>query len=206
MAIIVVYDIFGMMPQAKHVCDRLASQGFRVMMPDLYRGDAWSLDLFSSSDGSIFSNWLGKYDFVKVNSDLETCRNSLVQSGAEKIGTIGFCWGGSIVMQTCSTNERYQAAGAVHPSFISSEMAATVQCPFIFLPTKDDAKAMTGIKEAMDKTQFGATSVYKTFDTMHHGFCMGRGDLNVPEQAAAVTEAIHLLTTFFNDKLAPEAA
>lgn len=43
--LICAYDIFGFHPNTKEVCDLLATtadSGFRVILPDFYRGDYWS--------------------------------------------------------------------------------------------------------------------------------------------------------------------
>ena len=41
--VIVGYDIFGFHPNTKQLCDKLASQGFLVVMPDHFRGKPWPL-------------------------------------------------------------------------------------------------------------------------------------------------------------------
>ena len=45
--IIVIYDIFGFHPNTKQVADRVAEMGdFRLVMPDFFRSDPWSLNNF----------------------------------------------------------------------------------------------------------------------------------------------------------------
>jgi dienelactone hydrolase len=40
------YDIFGFHPVTKQFCDKLGSAGYRVVMPDYFRGQAFSLENF----------------------------------------------------------------------------------------------------------------------------------------------------------------
>ena len=37
--VLVVQEWWGLVPQIKRVCDRLAAEGFVALAPDLYRGD-----------------------------------------------------------------------------------------------------------------------------------------------------------------------
>ena len=44
--LISVYDIFGFHPNSKQLCDKIGQTGFRVIMPDFFRGSPWNSNNF----------------------------------------------------------------------------------------------------------------------------------------------------------------
>jgi len=71
--LICVYDIFGFHPVTKQVCDRLSAAGFRLVMPDFWRGKPWKKENFPPPDFSVLINWATtEGDWVTiVKPDLE---------------------------------------------------------------------------------------------------------------------------------------
>ena len=47
--IIMIPDIFGIYVNAKLLCDEWAGQGYKVLMPDLFEGDAVPVDMLNVS-------------------------------------------------------------------------------------------------------------------------------------------------------------
>ncbi len=210
--VIVMYDIFGHTAQAFQVCDLLAAAGLNVAMPDFFRGDPWLLtDNIRSptgrpKDGLAFGEWLSGRT-ITVDKDLEAAYASLVAGAGgapeAKVSILGFCWGAGAAMRACSVEGRYVAGGCIHPSMITAEGAAKLCCPWIWIETKDDAKVMEGVREAVEAAgRWGDASVWMKYDHLHHGFAMGRGDWAVAEQAEAVREAVGKMAGFVLARMA----
>jgi carboxymethylenebutenolidase len=94
--VVVVQEWWGLAPQLKRVCDRLADEGFTALAPDLYHGelaghdemdragalmDAMPMDR-AARDMSGAVDYLAGHDAVRGSS----------------VGTIGFCMGGALVL------------------------------------------------------------------------------------------------------------
>ena len=56
---------------------------------------------------------------------------------------------------------------------------------------------MTGVREALDSTPYGADCLIEKFPTMHHGFLCARGEWDKPEQAEAATKGLNMFVEFF---------
>lgn len=58
------------------------------------------------------------------------------------------------------------------------------------------------MQEELASKAFADKCVYKRFEDQTHGFCAARGDWAQPDVAAAATEAIGMLSSFFAANLA----
>jgi len=58
--------------------------------------------------------------------------------GIGDVGIFGFCWGGKISTLAASQMPQIKAAGLVHPSTVTNEMANDVQAPMYLFPCLDD--------------------------------------------------------------------
>ncbi|CAM9246966.1 unnamed protein product [Choristocarpus tenellus] len=169
-------------------------------MPDLFRGEPWSLVNFPPPDKEVFSAWInsaGNWE-TKIRESLATVMDHMRNSmGAAVFGVVGFCWGGSVAMRAAGLGAEagIKATVSVHPAFLHEELAAEVKVPMLIMPSKTDPDHLP-IKAILDKKPFGKECAYKRFDNMHHGFCAARGDWSVPEQAARATECIGMIERF----------
>ncbi|MBL89561.1 MAG: hydrolase [Actinobacteria bacterium] len=108
-AVMVIQEWWGLAPQIKAVCDRLASEGFVALAPDLYHGE---LAQHSEMDkaGELMStlppdraarDMSGAVDYLLDRSDVE----------GSSVGVVGFCMGGMLTLLiAASEGERIAAA------------------------------------------------------------------------------------------------
>ncbi|ELU42480.1 DLH domain-containing protein [Rhizoctonia solani AG-1 IA] len=177
-AIVVVMDVFGMVPLTQQGCDILASQGFYVLMPD-YLGDQ------ALGDGDIPFNTPEKIEkrnklFSGVGNP-QTRAVDLVKLGEKlksegfTVGSIGYCWGGKLIM-IAGASDAFAAVAGVHPS----QDAANCKAAIGLYPTKDeDPTAMEPfVKIAKD---------YKLYSSVHHGFAAARARLDDPHHKAEMS-------------------
>ena len=106
--VMVIQEWWGLAPQIKSVCDRLAENGFVALAPDLYHGE---LAQHSEMDkaGELMStlppdravrDMSGAIDYLLKHSNVE----------GESVGVVGFCMGGMLsLLIAASEGERIAA-------------------------------------------------------------------------------------------------
>ncbi|KAF8712208.1 Dienelactone hydrolase family, partial [Rhizoctonia solani] len=92
------------------------------------------------------------------------------------VGSVGYCWGGKLVM-LAGANNAFSAVAGVHPSILMPEDAANCKAPIALYPTRDEdpADMEPFVKVAKD---------YKLYSNVHHGFAASRARLNDPHYKA----------------------
>lgn len=135
-AIVVFIDGVGMRPALHPLAQRIADQGYFVLMPDLfYRAGAYTapvmLDLFK--DPEVGKAWFGKVAAVAqpamIMRDVPAFLAYLdaqptVKRG--KIGVTGYCMGGRLSFIAAATfPDRIAAAGSFHPGGLVSDDPAS---------------------------------------------------------------------------------
>lgn len=90
--VVVIQEWWGLVPHIKDVCDRLSSEGFVALAPDLFNGVTTTepdeagklmMDLDLERAGKDMS---GAVDFLLAHASVEP----------DKIGCVGFCMGGAL--------------------------------------------------------------------------------------------------------------
>ncbi|KAJ8769968.1 hypothetical protein K2173_009050 [Erythroxylum novogranatense] len=105
--ILLLSDVFGFEDAfTRDFAYRVACNGYNVLVPDLFRGEPWSVD----QPKTMFEQWRAEQEPQRVASDIDTSAKWLVDelmaAGiSKKLGIIGFCFGGGRVLEetrTCS--------------------------------------------------------------------------------------------------------
>lgn len=229
-AIVLMYDIFGWNECNRNVfrvADRLAAEGFLVLMPDFYRGKPWPLkdmppkdrkvsnqararapsDIrspYPSSTQQEFMKWKGTVADVKsADIDLKTAVVPFIRKFAKgvkmaSIGLLGFCWGGDTAFAVAGFDQSFTFRA------IGSIHGGRVTPE---LASKIKCPALVGpsktdpengpIKAVLDSKPFGKQCVYTRFDKSGHGFMASRGDWRDEQTAADVDKAFKLSVDFF---------
>jgi carboxymethylenebutenolidase len=90
--IVVIQEWWGLNDQIRGVADTLASQGYRALVPDLYRGQ-------SALDAHEAEHLMKGLDFADAASqDIAGAVAHLHVSGSAKVGVTGFCMGGALTV------------------------------------------------------------------------------------------------------------
>jgi dienelactone hydrolase len=201
--LIVAHDIFGPdSGRTKEICDVLARRlRVLVILPDFFHGDPF----FPEAYGESMHSWSGvgeslldlffrcralellfssnkRASWEVVGRDFEDiCVPMLQQRGCEKIGVLGFCWGGWLGCHAAA-NEHISCVGAFHPSLVPCmlvgeskvELCAGVRCPVLMLPAREDAADVksAGLLHrsiAQKSRLLEEQSVFREFTDMRHG-------------------------------------
>src|SRR5829696_1450176 len=96
LGVMVIQEWWGLVPQIKRTCDRLAEEGFVAFAPDLYRGDiAEHTEMDKAAElmttlppDRAAADMAGAIDYLR----------SLPEVQNDKIGVMGFCMGGMLTL------------------------------------------------------------------------------------------------------------
>ena len=92
--IVVIQEWWGLNDQIKGVANQYAAKGFRVMVPDLYRGK----QTLEAKEAEHLMNGL---DFADAASqDIRGAVQHLKSTGSTKAGVTGYCMGGALTLLT----------------------------------------------------------------------------------------------------------
>lgn len=204
--VVVFYDVHGFSGgRIKGVCDAIASQGFHVVMPDVYKGTNIKAEGgFGSEPGMA---WLKKVS-VDADSQAAPAFAKLKSVGCETIGAVGFCWGAYPVCKLAAAS-KITAAVCAHPSLKIGNMffeetveaqCANVKAHLLFMPaSNDDDYYRDGtLTDLIKKNGFEATT--EDFPDMKHGW-VPRGDTGDDVVKRDVERAINTATAFFEKHL-----
>ncbi len=107
--VLVIQEWWGLVPHIRDVCDRLASEGFVALAPDLYHGES-----ATEPDGA--GKLMMGLNLAEAGKDLSGAVDELVaRGGREHIGVVGFCMGGALALVVAC--QRPDAVAAVAPFY-----------------------------------------------------------------------------------------
>jgi carboxymethylenebutenolidase len=90
--VVVIQEWWGLNDQIKGVADKLATAGYRALVPDLYRGKV----ALEANEAEHLSANLNFGD--AAGQDIRGAVQHLKQSGSAKVGVTGFCMGGALTL------------------------------------------------------------------------------------------------------------
>ncbi len=112
-AIIVLQEIFGVNANMREICGWLAEQGFRAICPDLFWRIEPGIELTDQTDAEwarafeLYQAFDPKTGVTDIAATIAHARNT----GAAKVGAIGFCLGGFMAYQTACHTDADAAVG-----------------------------------------------------------------------------------------------
>ena len=90
--VVVIQEWWGLNDQIRGVADKLATAGYRALVPDLYRG---KLALDANEAGHLMNG----LDFAAAaGQDVRGAVQHLKATGSAKVGVTGFCMGGALTL------------------------------------------------------------------------------------------------------------
>lgn len=102
--IVMLEEWWGLTPHIETTADRLASAGFRVLVPDLFRGR-------TAAVGNEANHLIEGLDFGDAaNQDARGAAQYLLATGSAKVGVVGFCMGGSLALICAMHVPEFRAA------------------------------------------------------------------------------------------------
>ncbi|MGI9606128.1 MAG: dienelactone hydrolase family protein [Acidimicrobiales bacterium] len=108
--VMVVQEWWGLVPQIRSVCDRLAAEGFVALAPDLYHGEMAAHDEMDKA-GHLMTS-LPAEQAVKDMSGAITALLGQDATAGGAVGVVGFCMGGMLTLMIAAAEGDRVAAAA----------------------------------------------------------------------------------------------
>ncbi|KIW12599.1 hypothetical protein PV08_09877 [Exophiala spinifera] len=218
-AIVFLVDIFGWkFKNVRLLADQYAKAGFTCYIPDVHQGDSLPIEFLQSVEPPLkkkeqegmldkaketvdvmatLGPWLAKHR-ESVSEPLISGFINTVRTipGTDKIGAIGFCWGGRYAILQAHRRTEGQIGGvdaayACHPSLLSipSDLEPVAVPLSLAVGEKDsllDMQSVEKIRDALEKT--GVPTEVKVYKDQVHGFAL-RSDWSSDEDKKAMDDA-----------------
>ncbi len=164
--IVVIQEWWGINDQIKKVGQLLAGEGYRVLIPDLYRGKV--------TVGEEEANHLmGSLDFGDAaGQDVRGAVMHLKSVGG-KVGITGFCMGGALTL-LAAVHAREADAAATFYGYPPPEAAdaRTIRMPLLgHFATEDEFFAIAGVDDLEKRLQEGKANYTFHRYNARHAFC-----------------------------------
>jgi carboxymethylenebutenolidase len=189
-AVIVIHEVFGLTDWEPTAVDRLAKNGFVAVVPDLLSSKHGR----SPADPDSGRKLIGELEPARVTADLDATYGWLGTQPAvarDRIGVIGFCWGGGQSFRYATNNPKLRAAVVCYGP-TPAEGLERIKAPVLGVYGEDDAR----INQALPATEADMKKLGKRFDrkiypATGHGFLKpGRKGNDGPEPERAWSDIV----------------
>src|SRR3954471_7135149 len=145
--LVVIQEWWGLNDQIKGVAEKLASAGYRALVPDLYRGKV----ALEANEAKHLMEGLNFGD--AAGQDIRGAVQYLKQSGSAKVGVTGFCMGGALTVLS-AVNVPEMDAGVIWYGYPPLQYvdASKIKAPLMgHWAIHDQAFAISGVDELEKK-------------------------------------------------------
>lgn len=210
-AIILYMDAFGPRPAMDRMAERLAGQGYAVLVPDLfYRFGAYgpfdAKTAFSNAEtGQFLRRMITETTQAMTAADTGDFLDALAKEGfAGKVGTVGYCMGGGRALNAAAAHpDRVVAAASLHGGNLANDApdspaanAAKIKARVYVgvagvdgsFPPEQSARLSQAFREAE------VDHLVENYVGMKHGWCVP--DHSIYDEAGAERHWKRLATLF----------
>ena len=195
--VVVIQEWWGLVPQIKGVCDRLAGESFVSLAPDLFHGKTTQ-----SPDEAGKMMMALRVD--EAEKELRGAIQHLIAHPAvqpKKVGTIGFCMGGALSLFAASKNPEVAACVVFyggHPN-VKPDLP-NLRAPVLGIYAAKDSFVSTDVVQKLDAdlTRLGKRHDFHTYPGVDHAFANETGK---NYDAAAASDAWRRAVEFLRKEL-----
>jgi len=202
--------VFGpRLVNAQLIADGFASNGFKVVVPDLFDGDCWpEAALTGGAPGFNMQEWFPKHGAEQTRKPLDAVIAALKSDGVTRIGTAGYCFGARYVFDLAFENVNHVSVVS-HPSLLKipddlEKYLKTAGAPLLINSCTNDSQfpheAQAKADEILGGGKFAPGYVREYFEGCSHGFAV-RGDMSDPKVKAGKEGAFEKSVLFFKSHL-----
>src|SRR6267378_667823 len=172
-ALIVVQEIFGVNSHIKSVADGYAADGYLAIAPAFFDRVERGLDI------------------GYTQPDIERGRTFIPKMQADKVGIVGYCWGGTVSWMSASRLAGIAAAVTYYGGGITTNSGEKPKCPVMsHWGETDQAIPLDGVKKFLGEHPEVTSFVYPA----GHGFnCDQRGSYHADSAKLARTRSLEFL-------------
>jgi carboxymethylenebutenolidase len=175
---IVIQEIFGVNKHIREVADLYAGQGYTSIAPALFdRAERGVETGYTPADQERVKPIRAALKWDQVLADVAAARDALKKQGIQKIGIVGYCFGGSVSWLTACRVDGIAAAACYYGGNIADFANENPKCPVI-IHVGDQDKSITADKvETVKKAH--PDIPYYVYPGAGHGFnCDHRGSFH----------------------------
>jgi carboxymethylenebutenolidase len=184
--VMVVQEWWGLVPQIKRICDRLAGEGFVALAPDLYRGD-----IAEHTEMDKAAQLMSTLPMDRAARDMGGAADRLIADDAvsgDSIGVVGFCMGGMLTLViTALQGDKIRAAAPFYGAPLGesapdwSNLSASVRGHFA---ENDDFFPPSAIKDLESQLQrMGKDVKFTVHEGTGHAFANEENALGTHDPA-----------------------
>ena len=193
-AVVVIHEIFGMSDFVRHTTEQLAKDGFVAIAPDLLsrRGGTPA----ATDDARKLIAGLNP-DTLTLDLDATVAYvKALKAVRRDRIGVIGFCWGGGQSFRYATNSPTLRAFVVCYGPGPDAATIARIRAKGLGVYAEQDARINAGLSDvdAVVK-QYGKDYHYTVYPGVGHGFLRSR------ESPAVADSAWRTVVAFFRESL-----
>ena len=182
-AVIVIHEIFGLTQWEPTVADRLAKQGYVAIVPDLLSSKFG----VSPADPDSGRKLVAELEPGRITADLDATYgyvNALPAVLKDRIGTIGFCWGGGQSFRYATNNPDLRAFVVCYGPAPKPEDMVRIRARGLGVYAENDARIDAGLPDAAAAMKAaGKDYPYTIYPGVGHGFLRAREKPEVADSA-----------------------
>ena len=185
-AVIVIHEVFGLTGWEPTVVDRLAENGYVALVPDML-SSRWGISPPSADSAR---KLMGQLAPEGITADLEAAYaylEALPAVRADRIGVIGFCWGGGQTFRYATVNPKLKAAVVCYGPAADSAAMERIATPILGIYGENDARVNAALPTvARQMSDRGKRFVFDSYPGTGHGFLKpGRRGYDTEQPARA---------------------
>ncbi len=190
--VVVVHEASGLNDNIRGICQRLAAEGYAALGVDLFEGRNRAVCMARMFAGGMAGN-LGYYGVPALKAALGRLA-SHPEVDAGRVGAVGFCLGGSIVLTWACTDSRLTAIAPFYGAAPRPRKAIRRLCPVVgSWPDKDFTTKAAEVLET-ELTAAGIPHDLKVYPGTKHSFF---NDQLRSYNAAAAADSWQRVLAFF---------
>jgi carboxymethylenebutenolidase len=166
-AIIVIQEWWGLNDHIKDVANRFAQEGFVALAPDLYHGVA-------TTEPDEARKLVMELDFEEAVNEIGQAIQFLKAQdyvSSEKVGVVGFCMGGGLVLRTALANKDMGACVVFYGSPLDTDEARQMTVPILtFIGTEDNIPVSEVEKMHNVFNETGLKNEFHVYEGAQHAF------------------------------------
>jgi carboxymethylenebutenolidase len=186
-AVVVIQEIFGVTRHIRAVADQYAAEGYLAVAPALFDRQERDVDV-PYTDSQRGLGYMKAADPADVMQDLDAAIRHV--SGAGKVATVGYCWGG---LQSWLAAARLKVAAAIayYGGGIDRHLADKPRAPVLFhFGERDDHISLAAVEKIRAAYPQGTYYLYPA----GHGFnCTDRASFEADSAKLAFARSVEFL-------------
>lgn len=167
-ALVVIQEWWGLVPHIKEVAERFAREGFIALAPDLYHGQVAA----EPDEARKLAMALDRTRAVSEILAAVAYLRSLDVTAPKKIGLVGWCMGGGLVLSTAAQGDSIGAVVAFYGRPLDANDTAKLRAPVLGLYAEKDHGIPPDAARAFEAElqRHGITHTIHVYSGVEHAF------------------------------------